>query len=144
VGDPAGGIADVVWFLDRSLGRKVVAEALRAAGARVEVHDDHFAKDAPDEEWLLDIGARGWLLVARDERIRYEPAERLALTAAQVGAFFITAGNMTGPDSAALLVTALPRMERLVRQLTRPFIVTISRGGGITVKLGTRRGGVKR
>ena len=44
------------FFLDRSLGRKTVAEALRAAGAKVEMHDDHFAQDATDETWLKTVG----------------------------------------------------------------------------------------
>jgi hypothetical protein len=39
------------FFLDRSLGKNLVAEALRTAGVQVEVHDDHFAPDAKDEDW---------------------------------------------------------------------------------------------
>jgi hypothetical protein len=35
-------------FLDYQFGRYVAADALRAAGARVEVHIDHFAQSAPD------------------------------------------------------------------------------------------------
>jgi hypothetical protein len=35
-----------VFFVDRSLGKHVVPGALRAAGARVEVHDDHFPQNA--------------------------------------------------------------------------------------------------
>src|SRR5262249_26330346 len=35
-----------VNFLDRSLGKHIVAEALRQAGAPVEGHDDHFLQDA--------------------------------------------------------------------------------------------------
>jgi hypothetical protein len=33
-----------ILFLDRSLGKKTVAEALRGIGAKVEVHDDHFPR----------------------------------------------------------------------------------------------------
>jgi hypothetical protein len=52
---------EIVFFIDRSLGRKAVATALRNAGARVEVHDDHLPQDAKDEEWLRYVGEReGW------------------------------------------------------------------------------------
>lgn len=34
-------IASLTFFLDYQIGRYVVAEALRAASARVEVHIDH-------------------------------------------------------------------------------------------------------
>jgi hypothetical protein len=39
----------LVFFIDRSLGRRVIPNALRDAGARVEVHDDHFSQDAQDQ-----------------------------------------------------------------------------------------------
>jgi hypothetical protein len=48
-----------VFFVDRSLGKHVVPDALRAAGAHVEVHDDHFAQDALDEVWLPAVGQNG-------------------------------------------------------------------------------------
>jgi hypothetical protein len=31
----------LVFFIDRSLGRKVIPDALRAAGEEVRIHDDH-------------------------------------------------------------------------------------------------------
>lgn len=39
------------FYIDRCLGKSVAA-ALRAAGADVRVHDDHFAQDARDEDWI--------------------------------------------------------------------------------------------
>jgi len=54
---------EIVFFIDRSLGRKAVATALRSAGARVEVHDDHLPQDAKDEEWLQYVGARNWVVL---------------------------------------------------------------------------------
>ena len=51
-------LASLVFFVDRSLGKHIVAQALRAAGARVEVHDDHFPQDATDVEWLTCAGTR--------------------------------------------------------------------------------------
>jgi hypothetical protein len=39
------------------LGRHTVPSALRAAGAHVEAHADHFPEDAPDDVWLTEVGA---------------------------------------------------------------------------------------
>jgi hypothetical protein len=39
-------------FVDRSLGRIIIATALRAHGAEVHTHDEHFPENARDEEWL--------------------------------------------------------------------------------------------
>jgi len=48
-----------------------MAGVLRDAGLDVEIHDDHFAPDAKDEEWLSAVGRKQWIVVTRDERIRY-------------------------------------------------------------------------
>lgn len=47
------------FFVARSLGRGLVVAALREAGVTVHAHDDHFAQDTPDAEWLVKVGARG-------------------------------------------------------------------------------------
>ncbi|MEZ5583574.1 MAG: hypothetical protein R3F37_13265 [Candidatus Competibacteraceae bacterium] len=49
------------------------------AGIRIERHDDHFAQDTPDTEWLAEIGKRGWFVLTHDGRIRYKPNEQEAV-----------------------------------------------------------------
>jgi hypothetical protein len=83
-------LAALVFFIDRSLGGRVIAEALRAAGAQVEIHDAHFAPDAPDVEWLATVGKQGWVVLSKDARIRRDAFEREALRSASVKAFFLT------------------------------------------------------
>src|SRR5436190_7425287 len=84
----------IVFFLDRSLGKKTVAEALRKAGARVEVHDDHFDQDVSDETWLTEAGKQNWVVLTKDRRIRFRLTERTALINAGVRAFVLTAGDI--------------------------------------------------
>jgi predicted nuclease of predicted toxin-antitoxin system len=62
---------EFVFFIDRSLGKKAIANVLRKAGARVEVHDDHLPQNARDEEWLTYAGQRHWAVITKDDRIRY-------------------------------------------------------------------------
>lgn len=104
-----------VFFIDRSLGRKQVAQALREAGATVEVHDDHFPQATPDVDWLAEVGRRGWVVLSKDERIRRNRIERTALEAARVRAFFLTQQDITGQEMAELFSSALPGMTRRVR-----------------------------
>jgi PIN like domain len=49
----------ITFFLDRSLGGKYVAEALRRVGATVEIMEPHFPADCPDILWLPAISQRG-------------------------------------------------------------------------------------
>lgn len=79
-----------VFLIDRSLGKKAVAGALRQAGAKTEVHDDHLSQDAKDEEWLAYVGERNWVALTQDARIRYHELEFKALLRAKVRAFVLT------------------------------------------------------
>ena len=89
-------LRSLTFFLDYQIGRYVVADALRAAGATVEVHIDHFAPAAPDLEWIPEIGKRGWVLITRDAHIRRNPLERAAYEAAGLRGFVVTGKEMGG------------------------------------------------
>jgi uncharacterized protein with PIN domain len=71
-----------VVFLDRSLGKQIIATALRTAGFQVEVHDDRFSADAKDQEWLTEVGRKGWVVLTKDKRIKYRKVELAAVVAA--------------------------------------------------------------
>ncbi|MGH7140929.1 MAG: hypothetical protein ACREHD_34800 [Pirellulales bacterium] len=51
--------------MDKCLGRKVIAGALRAAGEQVELLTDHFESDTPDSHWLRAVGERGWIILTK-------------------------------------------------------------------------------
>jgi hypothetical protein len=123
----------LVFFVDRSLGRKVVPHALRLAGGDVRVHDDFFAQDALDTLWLAEAGKHGWVVLTKDARIRYRAAEVAALRAAKVRAFVLTAkGDMTGQEIAQAFVLALPAMKRWCAKIAPPFIARVGRDGAVS------------
>ncbi len=68
----------LVFFTDRDLGTSF-PDILRSAGISVERHGDHFPPDTSDETWLAEIGARGWVILTHDRRIRYKPNELAAV-----------------------------------------------------------------
>ncbi|MBI5510418.1 MAG: hypothetical protein HY903_16805 [Deltaproteobacteria bacterium] len=118
-------------LVDRSLGGRVVAQALRQRGEKVIVHDDVFTQDAFDEVWLTRAGTEGWIVLSKDRRIRYRANEHAALKAAKVRAFVLTGGNMPGEAMAQAFVEALPRMKELAATRTPPFLATVRAGGHV-------------
>jgi hypothetical protein len=122
-----------VFFVDRSLGKHVIAEALRAAGVQVEVHDDHFPQNALDETWLPAVGRKGWAVLTSDDRIRYRHAEISAASTARVALFIFTGKRMRGTAIADALVRALPAMMELLATKRRPFVAKVSRAGAVSV-----------
>ncbi len=131
-----------VFFTDRCLGTREVPNVLRAAGATVEVHDSHFAENMADPYLLAEIGARGWVLLTKDKRIRWRPMERAALEEAGLAAFILTGGDMTGPQIAQAFKNALPRMTRILAKFSRPLLARVTRSGSVAIIQGERRGGI--
>jgi predicted nuclease of predicted toxin-antitoxin system len=124
----------LVFFVDRSLGRRVIPSALRDAGARVELHDDHFSQDAQDQVWLAEAGKRGWVVLTKDKHLRYRAVETNALMSAKVRAFVLTArGDLSGAEIGQIFVKALPRMRILCATDSRPFVAHVSRNGSVSI-----------
>ena len=89
----------LIFFVDRSLGRKIIPDVLRTAGQEVRVHDELFAQNAKDEIWLAEAGKQGWIVLTKDKNIRYRAIELQALLTARVRAFVLTArGDLSGAE----------------------------------------------
>ena len=58
-------------------------EALRAAGVEIRVHDELFPQGTEDVVWLRQAGVNGWIVITRDDRIRYNQLEKDAVIAAR-------------------------------------------------------------
>lgn len=121
------------YFLDRSLGRVKLATALRQAGLNIEVHDDHFAQDAADEEWLAAVGKDGWVVFTKDQKIRYHTRELGALISHGVRAFVLTAQDITAEEMAAIFLRARSKIEKFLRSNDGPFMVAVARSGTLRV-----------
>lgn len=122
-------LESLTFFLDHQIGRYLVAEKLREAGATVEVHLDHFRGDAPDTEWIPVVGRKGWVLITKDQNIRRNPLERAAYAAAKLRGFVATGKDMSGPELGDLLVRCLPGIARRAYNRQGPLLFAISRAG---------------
>jgi hypothetical protein len=118
-----------VFFIDRCMGKNKIPAPLREAGLRIELHDDHFPMDAQDDQWLPAVGRKGWYVITRDERVRYRHLETTAARQAKVGMFVLVSKNITGAQSAEVIVKAIPRIRRFIKTHRRPFIARIYRDG---------------
>lgn len=114
-----------VYFTDRDLGKRF-PEILRAAGLTVERHSDHFAEQTPDDEWLEEVGKRGWIALTHDRRIRYKPNERDAVMRHQVG-LLVMVGKAPFPHLARSFVNSRPVIERFLQTRKPPFIAKVYR-----------------
>lgn len=109
------------FFIDRSLGRHIVPNALRNAGVTVhtmaDVYGERIGQGLRDETWHVDAGRRGWVVLMKDDAIRRRPAERAALIAGGVRAFCLANAQLRGDEQARRFVASL---DRILRQATSP------------------------
>ncbi len=115
-------------FLDRNLGKHIIAEKLRSVGMKVEVHDDHLP---PDEDWLALVGKKGWVALTKDKNIRYRIAELDSIQRHSARVIVIRARDAMGSDIAEPLVKGRSRITRFVAKTTAPFVAEIDRRGRV-------------
>ena len=99
----------VVYFTDCDLGLQF-PKILQDAGLPVERHRDHFEADASDEQWLAFVGAKRWVALTHNSRIRYTPNEKHAVIAHGVRLLVII-GQAPYPELARSFVATRLRVE---------------------------------
>ncbi len=122
-----------IFFVDRSLGKKAVADALRNAGEQVEVHDDLFPQNAEDTAWLPIVAQKGWIIVTNDSKIGNRQLELLAVRNSKAKVFVLVSGQIKGEDMAKIFVEALEPMKKLVAQQPGPFIAKVYKNGTVRI-----------
>jgi hypothetical protein len=100
-----------------------------------ERHGQHFAPGTEDTQWLPFVGEKGWVLLTKDKRIRYNELEKAAVRAYKVREFYFSSGNYSGAEMAEMLVAGLRDMVRIFRREKPPFIASVTKSGKVDVKL---------
>ncbi|HVD39700.1 MAG TPA: hypothetical protein VNC16_01695 [Solirubrobacterales bacterium] len=119
------------FFVDRSLGKSIV-EALRDVGLTVhsmaDIYGEKRAQRLADEVWLRDAGKNDWIVLTKDDAIRRRPAERDALTEAEVRAFCLTSAQLRGAEQIERFVSNRDRILRQARK-SGPYIYGVYESG---------------
>ena len=106
---------------------------MRLSGYHVELHTDHFDEDAPDPEWLPEVGQRGWIVFTKDNHIHRNQVEIVALLKSGTAAFVLRANKATGNEMAKAFVAALPSIERFLKKFDKPFVATVTLSGTVNI-----------
>ena len=98
------------------------------------MHDELFPQATEDVVWLMEAGAQRWVVLTRDDRIRYNQLEKQAVLAAKLRFFSITSSSLTGDEAASLILSAVPAITHLCRKHAGAgFIAKISRGPEVRI-----------
>lgn len=115
------------FFLDRSLGRHLVAQALRRTGWILRTHHEVYGnrdEEVPDLEWLELCGRDGLPVLTKDRRLRHRPVEIDAIRRLGVKAFVLTGGSLQADEQAARFEWNRRRIEAAC-QGRGPFVYAV-------------------
>lgn len=122
-------------FIDRDLGKKL-GRALRAVGVSVTLLVERYptadAETVPDRRWIQEAAALDEVVLTRDGKIGRRSAELDAVIAANARCFVLETGNATPLDYLRVVMIAWPTMQRIVKDVSPPFMYGISRTGRLT------------
>jgi PIN like domain len=108
------------FFLDRSLGRYVVADALRGEGLAVQTLAERYPETEEfiaDDVWIREVTADGLVILMKDDRIRRKPREQEAILESGARAFVVTNARLTGERLAELFVA---NRHRIIQRAMHP------------------------
>ena len=120
------------FFIDRSLGKKTIPDALISKGLNVEIHDDHFEPDTSDQEWLKSVGKNEWIVITKDNRIKNRSWEFDMVRKYNVRMFVVRQASLTGQEIADILINTAKKLAIFLKYNNPPFIASISKSGNIS------------
>jgi hypothetical protein len=106
---------------------------LREVHPHVIAHDDLFSQDTDDQVWLEEAGRQRWIVLTKDERIRWKPGEQQAIERSGARCFVLhPTKEMRAEEMADVLVEALPRILAAARyEKRRGFVKIVNRRGRV-------------
>jgi hypothetical protein len=133
---PSGGMSDSppkpVLFIDRNSGGRTFRAQIEEHGIAVKLHDEHFSATTDDEEWLKDVGQRGWIMITGDARVTRSPLFLLRLKQTKARVFILKGLNGATPEGKAQCVIAhYDRIVRTCQTEDAPSLWKINKDGAL-------------
>jgi len=110
---------------------KRIPQAFALLGLDAIAHDDLFDQATPDDQWLAAVGEQGWIVITKDDRIRFNEAERAALIAHNVGCFVLTKRNASSWQMAQNLMRVWDTIAQLAESAPKPFLYAVHADGTV-------------
>jgi uncharacterized protein with PIN domain len=124
-GQPDPNPGDYTYFLDESITITSLIQAMRSAGLDVKVLKEEFHAGALDEEWLPVAIEKGWILLTKDDRWRFRPAEKEILINASARVFVFVSKSARAQEIVETIMACLGKMAKIIESEPAPFVAHI-------------------
>jgi hypothetical protein len=116
-----------IYFIDRNLGGKKLPNLLTKVGMKVESHDKHFAREAPDDEWIPKCVEKGWVIITGDKAIETDPINAKVVEDSAAKVFITSDTNSRAEEWAAAIIIGRRKLARTVEYNNGGFCVDIDK-----------------
>lgn len=91
----------------------------------------HQQHERQDTYWLTEAGQKGWLVFSCNKNMLEVANERATILRESVGIVFLTSGQEHLPNVLRLLLNKWEWLERIDREVKRPFVFYLYPNGRI-------------
>jgi hypothetical protein len=98
---------------------------MRAAGLDVKVLKEEFKAGVLDEDWLPIAIANGWILLTKDDRWRFRPAEKEILMRAHARVFVFVSKVARAVEIVETIMACLGKIAKVIESEPAPFVAHI-------------------
>ncbi len=105
---------------------------MRDAGANVDHAGGAFSFGTADEVWLSACGEQNWIVLTRDQRIRWRLLEREAIRRSSAAVFALTTGEATAAETADVVIRLLVKFANMAVSEPKPFLYTFGLTGRLS------------
>lgn len=121
----------MILFFDRDTGTRL-PKALRLLKVSVCYHQEHFAKNEPDDKWMPIVAQNQWILIGHDSKHHLKSNELYAVNQYNLGCFYLWGGNASRWEKMRCFARAYDRIMRAIEITKRPFIYRVGKRGLLT------------
>lgn len=84
--------------------------------------------------WLTAVKDNGWLILTRDQRIRYRINEHRALVDAKLMMFVLSQGGLTAEETGRIVCRAYAEIARQALLHSPPALFSVTRSGDVNLR----------
>ncbi len=123
------------FLLDENLCEcRPIQEVFEKHGIKYERILAHFARGTEDTIWLPWVSQENYVLIGKDQHLRYNELEKFALLQHKVRVFQFSNSQLNKEDMARAIEISLPAILGLLSRLDAPFVATMTKAGKVHVR----------
>ena len=125
----------MIVFFDRDVGTSLPKALLELYFDRqfheLRYHQQFFAINSPDDDWLPKVGQWGWTVFGHDSQHHAKEAEISAIKQYSIGCFYLWGSEAKRWEKMQCLARAYERIVEAEKITPKPFIYRVGKMGAL-------------